>query len=77
MDLMCLLCVMGCKVWDQTIASARPEGMERPVIRKAVTLCAMPQSPVTPICYECLTVVTQSPLSVPNGVRLPPPPKGV
>lgn len=80
MELMCLICTMECKMYDQTIPSLRPKdengiALERPIMRPAVTMCATNVNPLTLICYEHMAVQTQSPLISPNGVRLPPLPK--
>lgn len=77
MELLCLICVMERKMYDQTISSTRPPGMEAPVMQSAVTMCPTEYSPFTLICYKHIGVQQQSVLAVPNGTRLPPPPKGM
>lgn len=77
MDLMCLVCVMERKYFDQTPMEARPVGQEPPDMRPAVTMCATNINPLTLICYEHLALPSQSPLLIPNGQPLPPPPGGM
>ena len=61
-QLKCLVCVAEHKMHAQTLGA---DG-EPPEMRDAITACATPNGPVTPLCYEHLEVARTSTLLTPG-----------